>query len=74
MVDEEGNGDGSGGANYIDPRLCASHRKTLETKIEGIEDTLTTKIDGLRTTIVAAVSLSTAVISIIMYLLSIRGI
>ena len=62
-----------GGGGYIDPFLCAAYRKTLTTEIKGMEETFTAKIEGLRNTIVVAISISTAVISIIMWLLSIGG-
>jgi len=76
MAEEENNpggGDGDGNPGYIDPQLCKAYRKTLTTEIKGMEETFTAKIEGLRSTIVVAVSISTAVISIIMWLLSIGG-
>jgi len=69
----EKDGDGDGGNPGVSPVLCEAYRQTLTTEIKGIDDSLTAKIEGLRNTIVVAVSISTAVISIIMWLLSIGG-
>jgi len=59
--------------SYITPDLCEAYRKTVETKIDGVTTTLTEKINGLRSTIIVGISISTAVISIVMWLLQARG-
>lgn len=50
--------------------LCQAYRKTMETKIDSIEKTLSEKIKGLRNTILLGLSISTAVISIVVAILN----
>ena len=50
--------------------LCQAYRKTIETKIDGIEKALSEKIKGLRNTILLGLSISTTVISIIVAILN----
>jgi hypothetical protein len=57
----EGNGNGEDPPGYVTMDLCRAYRETLEEKITGI-----------RNQIVGALAISTAVISLIMYLLNVR--
>ena len=50
--------------------LCEAYRKAIETKIDGIEKTLSEKIKGIRNTIIVGLSISTAVISVIVAILN----
>jgi len=50
--------------------LCKAYRKAIETKIDGIEKTLSEKIKGIRNTIIVGLSISTAVISVIVAILN----
>jgi len=50
--------------------LCKAYRKAIETKIDGVEQTLSEKIKSIRNTIIVGLSISTAVISIIVAILN----
>ena len=50
--------------------LCEAYREAIETKIDGIEKTLSEKIKGIRNTIIVGLSISTAVISVIVAILN----
>lgn len=73
MTEENKGNPGKGGNPGVSPLLCAAYRKTLTTEIKAIDDSLTAKIEGLQNTIILGLSISTAIISLIMYLLSIGG-
>jgi len=50
--------------------LCEAYRKAMETKIDGIEKTLSEKIKSIRNTIIVGLSISTAIISIVVTILN----
>ena len=50
--------------------LCEAYRKAIETKIDGIEKTLSEKIKSIRNTIIVGLSISTAIISIVVTILN----
>jgi len=54
----------------ITAELCEAYRKVLEERITGIERNLTEKINGIKNTIILGLSISTAVISLIVALLN----
>jgi len=59
--------------NPADPvtiELCEAYRKVLEERITGMEKSLTEKINGIKNTIILGLSISTAVISLIVALLN----
>lgn len=51
---------------YVTQELCAAYRQTLEEKFKTTEE----KIEALRNLFIGAISLSTVIISLVMYLLS----
>lgn len=66
MTEEEKKSNPNG---HISPQLCEAYRKTLTTEIKGMEETFTAKIDGVKNTIIVGLTISTMVISIVMWLL-----
>ena len=54
--------------DYITRDLCQAYRQSLEQRFLTVDE----KIKGLRNQIIGAITLSTAIISIFVYLLSLR--
>ncbi len=61
----DGEGDNPG---HVTQELCMAYRQTMEEKFHTVEE----KIDSLRNLFIGAIFLSTSIISLIMYLLTLR--